>query len=738
MNRTRPIALAGLCASLLLAAVAPLGCSSLAGGGSTGASESAAAAVPDGIRDANRLMVVDCLLPGQVRSIGSRFTYLTPRRPIKTTGVDCEIRGGEYVAFDRATYADSLKVWLPLAQEGDAKAQTYVGEIFEKGLGLAADYAAALDWYLRAAEQGYAPAQINLGQLYELGLGVPKDSSRALEWYRRASGLSDLDGEFVAFRGDAKKYQSLRAELDRTGSEAAALRKQVTSLHRDLAASRSRRDDTKATIANESAELEQLRAELDRRASELETRDAALRRERSELERALRSAPDAGALAQREQELAARATELEGQSRELAQQQERAAARQRELDDRGRELAAMDERIQKLAADAERERLEFKQRIATQVETVVEGPRIVMIDPSVPLTRSATAPSVVVGGKERSLVGRVEAPAGLVSLLVNDVEAKADAEGFFETRVRVRSIATEVNIVAIDQQGKRATRSFMVRRGSAGDAAPPAKGAPVAIRTAAGGVDFGRYYALVIGNAAYQHMPRLETAHADARGVAQLLESRYGFDVKLVLDADRYELLAALNEMRGKLTENDNFLLYYAGHGEFDEKEQTGYWLPVDARPENDLNWVANRAITDILNATDARHVMVVADSCYSGSLTESSIPRVEGADSDTGAGELLRFQSKLHERSSRTALTSGGLSPVLDGGGGAHSLFARAFIDILGGNDDVLDGSRLHSELAARVRYKARSRAFRQEPEYAPIRYGRHGGGEFFFVPRG
>jgi len=45
------------------------------------------------------LLIVDCLLPGQIRKLGRQMTYLTPRRPIKTTAKDCEIRGGEYVAF---------------------------------------------------------------------------------------------------------------------------------------------------------------------------------------------------------------------------------------------------------------------------------------------------------------------------------------------------------------------------------------------------------------------------------------------------------------------------------------------------------------------------------------------------------------------------------------------------------------------------------------------------------------
>src|SRR5262249_47606757 len=81
------------------------------------------------------LSVVDCLLPGRVQKLGQRLTYLTPRQAVKTTAQDCEIRGGEYTAYDRRNYATALKIWVPQAEAGDKVAQTYVGEIYEKGVG---------------------------------------------------------------------------------------------------------------------------------------------------------------------------------------------------------------------------------------------------------------------------------------------------------------------------------------------------------------------------------------------------------------------------------------------------------------------------------------------------------------------------------------------------------------------------------------------------------------------------
>ena len=79
--------------------------------------------------------------------------------------MDCRIRGGEYTEPDQANYATSLKVWLPRAKDGDAEAQYYVGQIFEKGLGTTPDYESAAEWYGKAAEQEFSAAQISLGFL---------------------------------------------------------------------------------------------------------------------------------------------------------------------------------------------------------------------------------------------------------------------------------------------------------------------------------------------------------------------------------------------------------------------------------------------------------------------------------------------------------------------------------------------------------------------------------------------
>ena len=144
--------------------------------------------LPQGAITVEDLYIVDCLLPGQVRQLGGNFTYLSARRPIRTTAKDCAIRGGEFVAYDRASYSSALKVWLPAAQQGDVNAMNYVGEIYEQGLGVQPDYALAAEWFRKAAEKGSSTAMINLGGLYEGGKGVSQDMTMAMNWYRKASG----------------------------------------------------------------------------------------------------------------------------------------------------------------------------------------------------------------------------------------------------------------------------------------------------------------------------------------------------------------------------------------------------------------------------------------------------------------------------------------------------------------------------------------------------------------------
>lgn len=712
------------------------------------------------------LLVVDCLLPGQIRQLGQRSTYVSPRRPVRTTGRDCQIRGGEYVAYDRANLQTALNVWLPAARQGDAEAGTVVGEIFEKGLGVPADYGAAAEWYRKAAALGDTRARINLGHLYEKGLGVARDPVEALRWYRLAAGLEagiELDerglsepGEVDALRRQVSELRNeasgLRQSLDRAQLELeqalraaqdaqaapppqpaqevpapvappappetgpddearmAALVAEVDAGARQVAELARLLADSQNRLGTARSELGQARVEQDRRQRELEASGAAVEEQRrfAEAGRQRLEAMEQ-ALSQRESDLAAQRAEAESLRAQLSRVQGEAAAQQARI-----------------------AQLEQQAQVAQAAAAPVAGPELAIIEPQVLATRgieivvAAAAPN-----SRRQIIGRVTAPAGLLRLAVNDDGVEPNELGVFTAEVPLATTDTPVTVVAIDRQGKRTAVEFVLRAREAAGAGATA----AAPADELAGIDFGRYHALVIGNDDYQHLPDLKTAVADATEVAGLLERHYGFSTTLLRNASRYDILAALNALREKLTSGDNLLIYYAGHGELDEVNNRGHWLPVDAEPESTANWVSTVAVTDVLNIMKARQILLVVDSCYAGALTRSSVARL--AAGATGE-ERLHWLRTVSQKRSRTVLTSGGLAPVLDaGGGGRHSVFAKALLEVLAGNSDVLDGHRLHREVAARVSFAADNVGFDQVPEYAPIRFAGHEAGEFFFVPR-
>jgi hypothetical protein len=236
-------------------------------------------------------------------------------------------------------------------------------------------------------------------------------------------------------------------------------------------------------------------------------------------------------------------------------------------------------------------------------------------------------------------------------------------------------------------------------------------------------LDFGSYHALVIGNNDYQNLPKLRTAISDARSMADLLRAKYGYQVELLLNATRREILRALYSYRRTLTDRDNLLIYYAGHGWLDKDADEGYWLPVDAGRQDPANWISNSSITSSLRAMKAKHVLVVADSCYSGKLAR-------GVNISLRSGN---YYQRISMKKARTVMASGGLEPVEDDGGkGNHSVFASALIEALNENQGILDATLLFSKIRRPVMVNAD-----QTPEYSDIRKAGHDGGDFLFVPR-
>ncbi|OUS12027.1 hypothetical protein A9Q89_07070 [Gammaproteobacteria bacterium 53_120_T64] len=836
---------------------------------------------------AENLLVVDCLLPGQVRKLGSAMTFVTQRRPIRTSGLDCGIRGGEYIAYDRADYRTALNVWLASAMAGDAKSQVYVGEIFEKGLGTVPDHELAATWYRKAAQQGDSRGAINLGYLYEKGLGVKQDTVAALNWYRKASGLNDDDLQFAStieaqsgeqfsqlqreiargqkqrstleqllekkhqqlqreqqsFQRSQRGVEQLKQELSHSQSSQQPSSQQVLRLEgllasQKIAVAKQRQESAllKAKLENqqillgqavEVSQLKQRRYDtskaqqqvnldaLSRQLSDSKTQlTAAVKqlkqsssrlsherdknttshqqllnstREKEHIVQQLEAdiGKHSASMAQLESNLAqevAKTKALKKQLQQKSSQQQRTSSAlnkqhrqsqqalttaEGQLDDIAQRLAKEKHTSQRALAAAKvnlaevrrlqvamiqrKAELETQRRHISHLESemathktrlktmpaasaslALQGPSIEILDPPITLTRGIPSVQLRAIMKERMVTGKVLAPSGLITLSINDEAMKLDKYGVFRYPITISQSATPVSIVAVDKRGKSAKMSFKLLPKPLASASQVVKKSTSSSLQSP--VDFGRYHALIIGNNNYNHFNKLKSAINDAREADKILREQYGFKTTVLLNADRYAMLSALNKLREELDEDDNLLIYYAGHGELDHVNQRGHWLPVDAEPNSTANWVSNIDITDILNAISARHIMVVADSCYSGTMTRSSLARLE---SGMSAKTKLKWFKVMAKTRSRSVLTSGGLKPVLDSGSSGHSIFANAFFEVLKKNTGILEGYKIYRQVSAKVSRQAAQYNIEQTPQYAPILHAGHEAGEFFFVPK-
>jgi hypothetical protein len=306
-----------------------------------------------------------------------------------------------------------------------------------------------------------------------------------------------------------------------------------------------------------------------------------------------------------------------------------------------------------------------------------------------------------------ALVGRVDDASTVVQFMINDRPAPLTADGRFEVQRAVPLGESAFRVSAIDEWGNQTEIRVNVIRDE------------VVVET-------GRYFALVIGNNDYDAMPALRTAVADAEAISGVLTQRYGFAVTQLHNATRYDVLKALSNFRKELRYEDNLLIYYAGHGVVDPVTERGYWLPVDAEESLQANWISNADITDSLKAIAARHVLVIADSCYSGILTRDVPIQLETFE------DRRAWIERVVEKRSRTAFSSGGLEPVADGGGGQHSIFAKSLLDVLRNNTRLIDAATLFLPVRKQVVLNAN-----QTPQYADIRLAGHEGGDFVFAPR-
>lgn len=325
----------------------------------------------------------------------------------------------------------------------------------------------------------------------------------------------------------------------------------------------------------------------------------------------------------------------------------------------------------------------------------------------------------IVSDKEYFIRGRVYDDSGILEVLVNGQDAYLDADGNFSSSILLAMGTNKIIVEATDIRKNYAQKEFIVERISA-------QQARINIQpnlSTNDEISEGRYYALIIANQEYTDngFITLNNPVNDAEKLYQVLTTEYIFDAENIVflkNANYLQMIHAFDELSNKITANDNLLIFYAGHGYWDEVKKLGYWLPVDAQKNGTAYWIPNSRICDYLKATNSRHTLLIADACFSGSIFKTRLA------SDNAPAGIQR----LYELPSRKAMTSGYLKTVPD-----ESVFIQYLTKRLDENKEkYLSADMLFSSFRQAVLNNSQT-----EPQYGTIQNTGDEGGEFIFIRR-
>ncbi len=290
---------------------------------------------------------------------------------------------------------------------------------------------------------------------------------------------------------------------------------------------------------------------------------------------------------------------------------------------------------------------------------------------SVPPTISIISPVLKEGEafnvkeSEITIMGKVVDGSGIKTLFIN-AEPKALAENnLFASEMVLKEGENKISVIVMDNWGNYSEAKYIINYSP-----------EVIFRTLNGK---GAYYALLIGVDEYSDpaIQNLDNPIRDASALYEILVSKYTFlqeNMKLLKNARMEDIIRALDELSNKITPDDNLLIFYAGHGWWDERANIGYWLPSDARQVSKAAWFRNSTLCDYLKEINSKHTLLIADACFGGSIFKTR----------TAFLDASKAINMLYELPSRKAMTSGTLTKVPD-----RSSFVKYLLERLSENTE-------------------------------------------------
>ncbi len=362
-------------------------------------------------------------------------------------------------------------------------------------------------------------------------------------------------------------------------------------------------------------------------------------------------------------------------------------------------------------------------KVVVPTSTDKTAPTIVITSPQV--TRGL---KVVQKNKSTIITGKATDPSGIYEVLVNGIEAQVDASGNFSATVPLAIGDNALSVAATDTKMNKGVFNFSINRQAGAPAAPLT---PVITETDIIPINTttveakGKYYALIIGVQDYkdESINDLDRPVADANSLYQTLLANYTFDkqdVNFLKNPTRDQMFEALELLSKKVKSIDNLLIFYAGHGFWDEARNQGYWFPSDARRQNRSTWLTNADLKEYISAIKSKHTLLISDACFSGGIFKSRSVMA-------GASRAVK---ELYELPSRKAMTSGTLKEVPD-----QSVFIQYLVKRLQQNTEkYLSAEQLYSTLRIAV---INNSANGQVPQFGEIKESGDEGGDFIFIKK-
>ncbi|MGE5498334.1 MAG: caspase family protein [Syntrophothermus sp.] len=338
-----------------------------------------------------------------------------------------------------------------------------------------------------------------------------------------------------------------------------------------------------------------------------------------------------------------------------------------------------------------------------------EGPKIVITEPRV--TRGI---KIVRKSETVVIKGRAEDPSGIYEVTVNELRANLQTDGSFSLNMMLTPGENTLVVKALDNNLNASRDTFYVTRKTEDL------------------ISGGKFVGLLIGiNSYHGYWPALICPVNDARELGYVLMDKYGFDTVITVydkDATRKNIIQQLEWLTENLKKDDNLLIFYAGHGQFNKNLNRGYWVPSDAASNSTADYIPNGEIRTFMSGIPAKHILLITDACFGGDIFRG---KTESLAFDPN--NMERYYREVYRRQSRLALTSGGLEQVRDEGREGHSIFAFYLLKALKENKNrLMDASQLYNELRIAVANNSE-----QTPILQAVKDTYDEGGQFIFVNR-